>query len=147
MPKTTDGSTELSLTENFSDQIDYLNVSLRQDFCCMCHSALLVPCNITKTALPRVPWWGLGMQGLEGDEGSLGTCRANQEHNSQPFQTCSPKAAVLSHKDGPEQRLAGFFQACSPIPNENDKSRTVVFCLTRPFLSLFPHRVSTCADC
>jgi len=147
MRKTTDGSTRLSLAENFSDQIDYLNVSLGQDFCHMCRPALLVPCNITKTALLGVFWWGLGAQEFERDEALLGTSRANQEHNSQQFQTCSPQAAVMSHRDGPEQWSAGFFQDCSPIPNENDKLRAVVFFTTRPFLSLFPHRVSTCADC
>lgn len=67
MPKTTDGSTELSLTENFSDQTGYVNGSLRQDFCRTRHSALLMPCNITKMALPRVLWQGLGMKEIEGD--------------------------------------------------------------------------------
>lgn len=130
MPKTTDGSNELSLIENFSDHINYLNISLRQDFCHMRSSVLLVPCNITKTALPRVLWQGLGMQELAGAEGSLGTSRTNQEDNSQPFQTRSTQAAVLSHRGDPERRRAGFFRACSPIPNENEKSRTVVFCIT-----------------
>lgn len=141
--------------DQLMDQLSFVSIKmLRSDRISDCLpetgflscTLLCSACAVCVPVLQKQPSLLKG-QALEGDEGSLATCRANQEHNSQPFQGHSVQATASSHREGPAQGSAGFFQACSPVPNENAMSRTVVFCITQSFLFLFPQRVSACADC